>query len=62
MSDTGSEPEQPFAERDDRETKLPFGSGGVPFYVAILWAGFIVTYVVVMALLSLPDLRAWLKH
>jgi hypothetical protein len=61
MNETGSDPND-YREEDDRETRLPFGSGGVPFYVAILWVGFIVTYVVVMALLALPDLRAWLKH
>jgi hypothetical protein len=61
MSDRGFEPEDEFVERDDRETHLPFGTGGVPFYIALVCVGFIVTYIVVMAVLALPDLRAWLK-
>jgi hypothetical protein len=54
--------EAAFVERDDQRTELPFDKGGVPFYIALLWAAFIVAYVVAMSLLALPDLRAWLKH
>ena len=59
MSDSESES---FVEHDERETQLPYDKGGVPFYIALLWVGFIVAYVVVMAMLALPDLRAWLKQ
>jgi hypothetical protein len=48
-----------FIENDHRETKLGYGDGGVPFYVAVAWVLFIIAYVVVMASLALPDLRAW---
>ena len=63
---SGTESEQvdttssPFVERDDAETVLPYDKGGVPFYVALLWVGFIVAYVAVMAAIALPDLRAWM--
>jgi hypothetical protein len=68
MSDAGSErpPDEAafpaFEERDDAETRMPFGSGGVPFYISILWIGFVVVYITVMSLLALPDLRAWLHR
>jgi hypothetical protein len=62
---SASESETPgegdFVETDHKETPLPYGKGGVPFYIAILWLGFIIFYVVAMSLLALPDLRAWLK-
>ncbi len=58
MSDEGSKAE--FTEDDRRETLLPYGDGGVPFYVAVLWAAFIVVYIVFMAVMALPDLRAWM--
>jgi hypothetical protein len=62
MSASESEPgKDEFVERDDAETPLPFGSGGVPLYIAVLWVGFVIAYVTVMSLLALPDLRAWLK-
>ncbi len=49
-----------FVEDDEAETNLPFDNGGVPFYIALVWAGFIVVYVIVMAKMALPDLRAWM--
>jgi len=55
-------PDEPFVERDDRETLLPYDTGGVPIYIALLWVAFIVAYVVVMSLVALPDLRAWMAH
>jgi len=66
MSDAASdqakaEPE-PFIERDDRETLLPYDKGGVPLYVALLWVGFIIAYIVVMSLVALPDLKSWMAH
>lgn len=64
MSDAASDkttPQQePFVERDDRETLMPYDKGGVPVGIALLWVGFIITYVVVMSLVALPDLRAWM--
>ena len=60
-SDQGKEIE-PFVERDDRETVIPYDKGGVPIYIALLWVGFIITYIVVMSLIALPDLRAWINH
>ena len=64
MSASGSDlkDEPPFVERDDAETMLPMDTGGVPFYIGLLWVGFIIAYVVVMTMLALPDLRAWLNH
>jgi hypothetical protein len=67
MSDAASEhatpkAEEPFVEREDGETVLPYGNGGVPVYIALLWVGFIIVYVVVMSLIALPDLRAWMAH
>jgi len=63
MSASGSEPQgEAFVEHEERETAMPYDKGGVPIYVAVLWVGFIVAYVTVMALLALPDLRAWLKQ
>jgi hypothetical protein len=54
--------ETPFVERDDHETRMPMGSGGVPFYIGIAWVGFIIVYVVVMSIIALPDLRAWIRQ
>jgi hypothetical protein len=66
MSDKASEAAAPakeeaaFLERDDQETMLPYDKGGVPLYIAGLWVAFIVTYIVFMAVIALPDLRAWM--
>ena len=68
MSATGSEaptggaPENPlpFVESDEQRTRFTYDDGGLPFYVAVVWAGLIVAYITVMAVLALPDLRAWL--
>jgi hypothetical protein len=60
MSD--SESEDSFVERDDRETRMPMGEGGVPFYIAVAWVTFIVAYIIGMSLLALPDLRAWIAR
>ena len=56
-----SEKDVPFVENDAHRTRLPYDRGGVPFYIALAWAAFIVTYIVVMSLVALPDLRAWLE-
>jgi len=65
MSDAASDQgkqEEPFVERDDRETVMPYDKGGVPIYIALLWVAFIITYIVVMTLVALPDLRSWMAH
>jgi hypothetical protein len=49
-------------ESDAARTVLPYDKGGVPIYIALAWVAFIVTYIVVMAVIALPDLRAWLGH
>jgi hypothetical protein len=55
--------EQPaFVETDHQPTKLGYGEGGVPFYVAVIWVGYILAYILVMAYLALPDYRAWLNR
>ena len=65
MSDVASKPtgageaSAPFTEADNRETPMPYGEGGVPFYIAFLWVAFIVTYIIFMSLIALPDLRSW---
>jgi hypothetical protein len=63
MSDGASKPsDEPFVEHDDRETIMPYDKGGVPVYIALLWVAFIITYIVVMSLVALPDLRSWMAH
>jgi hypothetical protein len=57
-----SEPDPPFIERDDKQTSMAYDSGRIPLYIVVAWALFIVAYVVVMALVALPDLRAWMAH
>jgi hypothetical protein len=52
----------PFVEDDRAKTRLPYDRGGVPIYIALAWAAFIVTYIVVMSLVVLPDLRSWMAH
>lgn len=59
---TGAPEQAPFVEDDRKRTRLPFDNGRVPFYIAILWVGFIVAYVTVMSLLALPDLRHWMAR
>jgi hypothetical protein len=62
-SDTPAAPgSEQASERDDQPTVLDYGQGGVPLYVTVSWVIFIVTYVVVMAVLALPDLTAWMQH
>ncbi len=53
-SDTGA-----FQERDDAPTEMSFDTGGVPFYVAIVWVVFLVAYLIYMVRFALPDLSAW---
>jgi hypothetical protein len=64
MSDAASKEAKPeeeaFVEHDDRATLLPYDKGGVPIYIALLWVAFIITYIVVMTLVALPDLRSWM--
>jgi hypothetical protein len=57
-----SDPEPPFVERNDRPTKMAYDSGRVPIYILVAWVVFIIAYVVVMALLALPDLKSWMQH
>jgi hypothetical protein len=51
-----------FEEHDASQTMLPYGNGGVPFYVAVIWVGFIIAYVTGVVALVLPDLRAWMAN
>jgi hypothetical protein len=51
---------RPFVEDDSHQTELPYDKGGVPLYIALAWAVFIVAYITVMSIVALPDLRAWL--
>jgi hypothetical protein len=63
MTDSASEASEkdpPFVENDVHRTRLPYDTGGVPFYIGLAWAGFIIAYIVVMSVVALPDLRAWL--
>jgi hypothetical protein len=62
MSGEASEPgpELELEEHDDRPTPVAYDKGGVPIYILVAWVLFIIAYVVVMALLAWPDLRAWL--
>ena len=53
---------RPFVEDDSHQTELPYDKGGVPLYIALAWAVFIVTYITVMSVVALPDLRAWLGY
>ena len=64
MSAEGSDKEAdtPFIERDDKQTSMAYDSGRIPLYIVVAWVVFIVTYIVVMALVALPDLRAWMAH
>ena len=56
------EPTGSFVENDSARTQLPYDRGGVPIYIALAWVAFIITYVVVMSLVALPDLRSWLEQ
>ncbi len=69
MSDAASDsaekgPSAPdaFVESDGAETRLPYDKGGVPIYIAIAWVGFIIAYLLGVATLVLPDLRAWMAQ
>jgi hypothetical protein len=65
MTDSASEAsskDPPFVENDAHRTWLPYDRGGIPILIALIWAVFIITYIVVMSVLALPDLRAWLAH
>ena len=65
MSGAGSEhgDDAPaFVEDDTRETHLPYDTGGLPWYVAVGWTVLVISYVAVMSVLALPDLRRWLAH
>jgi hypothetical protein len=52
----------PLPEQDDRKTVIEYGQGGIPLYITVSWVIFIIGYVVVMAILSLPDLTAWMQR
>jgi hypothetical protein len=63
MTDSASETSEkdpPFVENDVHRTRLPYDTGGVPFYIGLAWAGLIIAYITVMSTVALPDLRAWL--
>ena len=65
MSGAGSDPtgDSPaFVEDDTRETRLPYDTGGLPWYVAVGWVVLVIAYVAIMSVLALPDLRRWLAH
>jgi hypothetical protein len=59
-SSEGDASSRPFVEDDSHPTELPYDKGGVPLYIALAWAVFIVTYITVMSMVALPDLRDWL--
>ena len=59
---SAEEASRPFVEDDAHPTDLPYDKGGVPLYIALAWAAFIVAYITVMSMVALPDLRAWLEH
>jgi hypothetical protein len=61
-SATGDDAARPFVEDDTHRTELPYDKGGVPIYIALAWAGFIIAYIAVMSMIALPDLRAWLAR
>jgi hypothetical protein len=61
-SKTSADDARPFVEDDAHQTQLPYDKGGVPLYIALAWAAFIVAYITVMSMVALPDLRAWLGH
>jgi len=56
------EQDQAFIEKDREPTRLGYDTGGVPLYVSLLWVGFLISYVLVMSLIALPDLRAWMAR
>jgi hypothetical protein len=55
----GAEPEPLEAERDEHETRLSYGHGGVPWIVIAAWVGLLTAYVIYMASYALPDLSSW---
>jgi hypothetical protein len=47
-------------DHDDKvQTTMDYDHGGVPFYVAIVWVIFLLSYMVYMAVYALPDWTAW---
>ena len=62
MSAEESDKDAPFIEHDHRQTSMAYDTGRIPLYIVVAWVLFIVAYVVVMALVALPDLRAWMAH
>ncbi len=57
-----SDSHAPFVESESHKTRLPYDDGGVPLYVAVAWAAFIVAYITIMSTVMLPDLLAWLSN
>jgi hypothetical protein len=56
----GIEPDPPLeAERDEHETRLDYGHGGVPRIVIAAWVALLTAYVIYMAFYALPDLSSW---
>ncbi len=62
MNGSASESPGPLPERDDQKTVIEYGKGGVPLYIVVSWVVFIATYVLVMAMVALPDLMAWMRR
>lgn len=58
MSGKGSEGDR-FVEHSHRETRMDFDDGGVPFYVAIVWVVFLLSYIIYMVRFAFPDWSAW---
>lgn len=48
-----------LVEQTNGQTVMAYDKGSVPFYVVIVWLALIISYVVYMAILALPDLKAW---
>lgn len=36
-----------------------YGDGGVPIYVGFIWIVFILSYILVMSIVALPDFISW---
>ena len=45
--------------RDKEPTRMSFGRGGFPFYVAAAWLIVVAAYAVYFIYFGVPDLRAW---
>lgn len=62
VSETQSDQEEDLealTEYESAPTKMTYDKGGVPLYVALIWVGFLASYVAYMLFYGLPDLSAW---